>query len=72
MKNKIWLLKCSLVIEYIQKLNKSTEVIVQHNKVIVNALQYFSKNVLKTINYDFKLFIDHLGRWWTYYLVPPL
>jgi len=67
MKNKIWLLKFSLIINYIQKVNKITEGIVQHNKVIVNALQYFSKNVLKTINYEHILFIDRLGSWWTYY-----
>lgn len=72
MKNKIWLIKCSLVIEFIQKLNKSTEVIVQDNKAIVNALQYLSINVLNYMNYEFKLFVDRLGRWWTYYHTTTL
>jgi len=67
MNNKIWLMKCSIIIEFIQKLKISTEGIVQDNKAIINALQYLSINVMNYINFEFKLFVDRLGRWWTYY-----
>ena len=67
MEKKKWLIKISILMQFIEKFHSQMNGIIKNNKKIMNSVNIINANVIYSLDNEFRSFIRKLHYWWLFF-----